>query len=149
MRRCLVALLIFLPMSLWAIAPYEFSKDEYRQRYHKLAEQFRCPMCKNQNVVASDADIAGVIRDKVHELLEAGKSDEEIIDFMVQRYGYYVTYRPPVNSDTLFLWLLPVVLLLIGFAVVYKFISKKQDMTAHLSEDEKRKLAEILNKGDH
>ena len=122
MRNLLCILLLFicpcLPVA--AIDVYEFRSEEEHQRYQHLIDEMRCPKCQNQNLSGSDSPIAQDLRREIHRMLEQNHSDQEIIDFMVARYGEYVLYRPPLQRSTLVLWGLP--LLLLGVGVILLLI---------------------------
>ncbi len=90
-----------------AIDTFEFANDAERQRYRSLIEELRCPKCQNQNIADSDAPIAMDLRNEIFRMLEEGKSNEEIIDFLVSRYGDFVLYKPPLTSRTLLLMVRP------------------------------------------
>lgn len=114
MRRLLVPFFLLLCCSgslLAAIESYEFQNEEQRARYQQLSEELRCPKCQNQNLADSDAQIAADLRRELHAQLMAGKSDEAIVEFMRERYGDFVLYKPRVQRNTLLLWLGPVALL--------------------------------------
>ena len=107
-RSGLLALLVLLSLPAAAVVDtYEFDDEVTRQRYLSFVEELRCPKCQNQNLAGSDSPIAADLRRELYLQLEAGRSDKEIIDFMVARYGDYVLYRPPVKSSTVLLWVLP------------------------------------------
>jgi cytochrome c-type biogenesis protein CcmH len=112
-RLVLIALLAVAPAA-FAIDPIEFSGPEEERRYKELVEELRCLMCQNQNLADSDSLIAKDLRREVFEQMRAGKSDAEIKDFLVQRYGDFVLYRPPVKPNTWLLWFGPAVVLLLG-----------------------------------
>lgn len=115
----LMALLLFLPLLAHAaIAVYEFETPEQEQRFRNLIEELRCPKCQNQSISDSDADIAQDMRAQVAEMLREGRSDEEIVRFFVTRYGDFVTYKPPVNAETMILWAGPGVVFVIGLLLV-------------------------------
>jgi cytochrome c-type biogenesis protein CcmH len=119
MRSLLLSLLLLLPLSAQAtIDAFEFSDPEYEDRFHDLNQVLRCPKCQNQNISDSDAPLAADLRREVYRMVEEGQSDEQVIDFMVTRYGDFVLYRPRVNSMTWVLWYGPYVLLAIGILVV-------------------------------
>jgi cytochrome c-type biogenesis protein CcmH len=109
------------------IETYEFSSPDLEQRYKALSQELRCPKCQNQNIADSNAPISRDLRAIVHEQLEAGASDQEITDFLVDRYGEFVRYRPGVDSNTLWLWSAPVVLFVMAIAVVLLQIRKDRD----------------------
>jgi cytochrome c-type biogenesis protein CcmH len=118
--------LIVLSCSVFAaIDTFEFNTDEERQRFRTLSEELRCPKCQNQNLAGSDAAIALDLRTQLHSMILSGKNDEQIKDYMVERYGEFVLYNPSVSPATYVLWYGPFALLFIGFIVVY-FISRKR-----------------------
>ena len=94
--------------------PMVFESQQQEDRFNQLTQELRCLVCQNQNLADSDAQLAHDLRAEVHEMLIAGNSDDEIKQFMVERYGDFVLYRPPVQKNTYLLWLAPMVLLLIG-----------------------------------
>ncbi|GAB6259923.1 cytochrome c-type biogenesis protein [Photobacterium sp. R1] len=101
-----------------AIDVYEFKSHEQEVAFQDLTATLRCPKCQNNNIADSNAELAKDMRQKVFELLEQGKSKQEIIDYMIARYGNFVTYNPPVMPSTLILWLGPLCFLLIGASVL-------------------------------
>jgi len=110
-------LLFALPLGA-VIDAYEFDNEVTRQRYLSFIEEMRCPKCQNQNLAGSDSPIAADLRRELYRMLQEGKADKEIVDFMVARYGDYVLYRPQIKSDTWLLWGLPAGLLLFGGGMV-------------------------------
>lgn len=118
----LTALFFFL-FSLSALAGIEvlsFSSPQQEKDYQQLTQELRCPQCQNNNIADSNATIAVDMRAKVLELLQEGKSKQDVIDYMVERYGNFITYNPPVTAATLILWVLPVGLLLFGLWFVLR-----------------------------
>ena len=105
--------------------PLVFTSAEQEQRYKDLTLELRCLVCQNQNLADSDAPLAQQLRGEIFGMLDSGKSDEEIKSFMVERYGDFVLYRPPVQGNTLALWALPVVFLLIGAIAVFFAVRKR------------------------
>ncbi len=121
MKRLIGLVLLLGLASLPAAAvieTYEFSSEELEQRYHQLSGELRCPKCQNQNIADSNAPIAQDLRKLLYQQLEAGASDQEILDYMVARYGEFVRYRPRFSGATVILWLSPALLLLAGILVV-------------------------------
>lgn len=100
------------------IETYEFSEPALEARYQLLSAELRCPKCQNQNIADSDAPIAKDLRQLLHQQLEAGASDEAILDYMVARYGEFVRYRPRMAGATLVLWVAPLALLLLAVGVL-------------------------------
>jgi cytochrome c-type biogenesis protein CcmH len=105
--------------------PLVFESILQEDRFNQLTQELRCLVCQNQNLADSDAQLAHDLRAEVHEMLVAGKSDDEIKQFMVERYGDFVLYRPPVQKNTYLLWLAPMALLLIGGVVLRSSIKKR------------------------
>ncbi len=99
-----------------------FEDAALQARYERLTEELRCVKCQNQNIADSNAGIARDLRRQVHEMLAAGQSDEEVLDYMVVRYGEFVLYRPRFKPSTWLLWFAPVLLLLGGGLVVVNII---------------------------
>lgn len=100
---------------------YEFDSEHQRLSYQKLTEELRCPKCQNQNLADSNSEISDIMRDVIYEQLQAGASEDEIKQVMVDRYGEFVLYAPPIEVKTMILWGLPIVLLgaaLLAFVVV-------------------------------
>ncbi len=120
MMRALVAvLLLSLASAALAIEPLPFRDRAEEQRFQALVEELRCLVCQNQNLADSDAFLASDLRREVFELMRAGRSDAEIRAFLVERYGDFVLYRPPIKRTTWMLWFGPAVVVLIaGFAIV-------------------------------
>ena len=133
-----------------SIDTYEFSTQAQRDRYRTLVEELRCPKCQNQNIADSDAPIAMDMRDEIFKKLEEGQSNEQIVEFLVDRYGDFVRYKPPVNKKTLILWYGPAAFLTFGFAMVAMIVIRRRRSTRteqneqQLSSDEKARLSDIL-----
>jgi cytochrome c-type biogenesis protein CcmH len=120
-----------------AIDAYPFPNVELQQRYDNLIAQLRCPQCLNTNLAGSDAMIAQDLRREVHEMLIAGSSDKEILDFMYTRYGDFILYEPRVSSQTVLLWFGPLFLILVSAFVWYRMTRRKQ-IIQFTDEDEQR-----------
>lgn len=99
--------------------PLVFASAEHEERYKELTLELRCLVCQNQNLADSDAPLAQDLRQEIFDMMQAGKDDEQITSFLVERYGEFVLYRPPVTGNTLALWVLPGVLLLVGATAVF------------------------------
>lgn len=130
-----------------AIDVYEFPTEGERKRYQKFLEELRCPKCKNNNLAGTNSEIADDLRRELHKMVLEGKSDEEIIDFMVSRYGDFVLYRPPVQGNTIALWAGPVIFLLIGLSAIAWVVLRRRKLNsaeAELTEEEQKQLAAIL-----
>ena len=146
MSRWLLLVLLIPLASLHAnavIETYEFSTPELEVRYKALSQELRCPKCQNQNIADSNAPISRDLRAIVHEQLEAGASDEEIILYLVDRYGEFVRYRPGVDNNTFWLWSAPLILLLMALTVVWLQIrGDRKASTVESNEARARELRE-------
>jgi len=100
-----------------AIEAYQFESAQMEADYNKLINELRCLVCQNQNLAGSDADLAHDLRRETYEMLNEGKSPQQVVEFMVERYGDFVLYRPQFKSTTYLLWLGPF-LLLVGVLVL-------------------------------
>ena len=109
----LVIVLLFCSSTWAAISARNFDDAEQERRYYSLTKELRCLVCQNQNLADSNAELAKDLRDKVYEMIKAGSSDAQIVDYMVDRYGEFVLYKPPVNLSTIFLWVGPFIILLV------------------------------------
>lgn len=98
------------------------------QRLAKLSQELRCLVCQNETLADSRADLAEDLRDEIRTQIRAGKSDQEIIAFLTQRYGDFILYRPPVRPKTYLLWFGPFVLLLAGLAILFRYVKRRKDM---------------------
>jgi len=150
MRHCLWLLcLIVLPS--WAIIDghkYPFEDPEDTARFEQLAEDLRCPKCQNQNLADSNAPVAADLRDKVYELMQEGKSDDEVVTYLVDRYGDFVRYKPPFRLDTLLLWGGPALLLLFGILLLALLRRQQSQPVAELSAEEKARLEALKSSLD-
>jgi cytochrome c-type biogenesis protein CcmH len=117
------------------------------QRMIAISEEMRCLVCQNESLAGSRAELAQDLRNELRQLLKDGKSDEEIKAFMVDRYGDFVLYRPPVKSSTWLLWIGPYVLLFLAIVFLIWQLKELQDEegSADLSEDERQKVKKLLN----
>ncbi|WP_166835703.1 cytochrome c-type biogenesis protein [Rheinheimera pleomorphica] len=112
MRALLLCGLLCASISLMAQDILPFDNEQQRQLFNQLTEELRCPQCQNQNIADSNAIVAVDMRQKTYQLIREGKDRQQVLDYMVQRYGDFVHYQPPLNRYTLWLWLAPVLLLL-------------------------------------
>ena len=152
MKKILFIVMLFtLSHSLYAVDknPIEFENPEQEQRYKVLIDELRCVVCQNQSVGDSNAELAQDIRDLVRKKIRAGDSNQQITEFMVERYGEFVLYNPPLNTKNYVLWYGPLVLLLLAFIMLVYFIRRHAKNTAtapSLTDEERLKLNEVLNK---
>lgn len=118
-RTLVAALVLGASLAAHAIAPMDFDSPEQRERFKALAEELRCLVCQNQSLADSDAGLADDMRREVLQLMKAGHSDEEIRDFLVERYGEFVLYKPRVEPSTWLLWFGPGLLVIISLTALY------------------------------
>ena len=118
------------------------------QRLMAISEELRCLVCQNESLAGSRADLAQDLRREVRELLKAGKSDQEVKDFLVSRYGDFVLYRPPVKPSTYLLWIGPFVLLIAGLFGLFRFLRRRAaeapTAEAPLTEAERQRAEALL-----
>lgn len=151
MKRVLLG---FTLLAVWlgaqaAVDTFEFASEQERERFYSISSELRCPKCQNQTIADSDAPIADDLRKEVYRLLDDGRSDEEIVDYMVARYGDFVRYKPALNSETLVLWFGPLFFLLAGFLAVFMLVRRRQraakdPLDTILSSEEQQRLDQLL-----
>lgn len=127
------------------IEAYQFDSPHTEKVFHKLSEELRCLVCQNQSIAESNADLAKDLRLEVYNMLMQGKTEQEIVGFMVQRYGDYVMYRPPLKPMTWLLWFGPVlVFFLVLFFVMRYLKSQVNDVPVEkLSETEVKRIKNL------
>ena len=119
-------------------------------RMLKLSEELRCLVCQNQSLADSHSDLAGDLRTEVREMMKQGKTDNEIVDYLVQRYGDFIRYRPPVKASTYLLWFGPLLFLTIGGGLlVYTFKQRRKQIVDHvLTEEERARVGALFHNED-
>lgn len=152
MRRALLIVLCWLAVALpvsAAVEVHQFDSPAQEARYKKLIAELRCLVCQNQNLADSNADLAKDLRNKTYDMIRAGQSDEEIISYMVQRYGDFVLYRPPLKTSTVLLWLGPFLILGVGVAVLLNFVRRRRRAaTESVEEDRLVRARRLLEEED-
>ena len=142
--------------ALWVmLLPLSVSAQEARplaenpaveDRLKKLAVELRCLVCQNQNLADSNAELAQDLRQEVYEMIQSGATDQEIVSFMVARYGDFVLYRPPFKATTAFLWIGPFIILIAGFVILLVVIRKRRQTSAvELDETAQARARQLLN----
>ncbi|MFD3300133.1 cytochrome c-type biogenesis protein [Aquipseudomonas alcaligenes] len=156
MKRLLIACLLGAAVGLGlagaaraAIDTYEFKDEVERERFRSLTEELRCPKCQNQNIADSNAPIATDLRREIYRMLDDGRSDKEIVDFLVMRYGDFVMYKPPLDSRTWLLWYGPFGLLGLGAIVLCVLVLRRRKVEkapaqVALSKAERERLDALL-----
>lgn len=127
-----------------SIDVYEFDDPEKEAQFRTLASELRCPKCQNQNVNDSNAPLARDIKDRVYQLIEEGKSDKEIVDYMVERYGEFVTYRPRMSLGVALLWGAPAALGL--FVLVFLLLSRRASPKLPAAPIDQQRIQSMLDK---
>lgn len=117
---------IFVPAASMSHNPYPFNNQIQEERFNHLSHEFRCLVCQNQSLADSNADLAKDLRHRLYELVLQEKTNEQIRDYFVQRYGDFIRYSPPFKGNTIILWGLPFFLLMLGFLIVMIIIYKQQ-----------------------
>lgn len=154
LKYCLLLLGLLAPLSQAVVETYDFDNDIDRQRYHQFVDELRCPKCQNQNLDGSNAPIAKDLRRELHRLIQDGRTDAQIVEFMVDRYGDFVLYRPRFNAETAVLWLAPAIFLIAGLLVLITVFKRQRpllsapDNRAVLDADEQQRLKALLNDKD-
>ncbi|MBB1384188.1 cytochrome c-type biogenesis protein CcmH [Pseudoalteromonas sp. SG45-5] len=145
MKWLLLILSLFVSLGVFAQQDrYQFDNNEQAILFEELNKELRCPKCQNQNIADSDAVVAKDLRDKVLVLVKEGKSKDEVIDYMIDRFGYFVHYDPPVTPATLVLWVLPVLIVIIGFGFIV-IRQRKASVKQTWSSDDEMLLAKLID----
>ncbi|MFA9460123.1 cytochrome c-type biogenesis protein [Thiohalorhabdus methylotrophus] len=145
----LLTFLLLLPAGLAGAEPEslrEFDSTAQKERYWSLLEDLRCLVCQNESLAGSQADLAQDLRDEVYQkVVEEGKSNEAVIEYLVDRYGEFVLYQPPVQPSTYLLWFGPFTLLAVG-AGIWLLVARRRARAgpAELSPEERARAAELL-----
>ncbi|QHF02737.1 MULTISPECIES: cytochrome c-type biogenesis protein [Pseudomonas] len=154
MNRSLSATLLIVALAISglaqaAIEAYNFRDEAERARYSELTRELRCPKCQNQDIADSNAPIAADLRKEIYRMLGEGQSNQQIIDFMVDRYGDFVRYKPALTARTWLLWFGPAGLLLGGLGVMAVIVKRRRSLSAGqadtLSDEERQRLAQLLD----
>lgn len=152
MKRLLIAGLLglsLLGMAQAAIDTYQFKDEAGRELFRELTQELRCPKCQNQDLADSNAPIAADLRREIFRMLGEGKNKDQIVEFMVMRYGDFVRYKPPVDARTYLLWYGPASLLGLGLLGLGVLVLRRRRVEnapelAALSDAERERLAKLL-----
>ncbi|KHT37713.1 cytochrome c-type biogenesis protein [Pectobacterium carotovorum] len=123
-----------------------FDNDTQEQQFRELTMQLRCPKCQNNSIADSNSMIASDMRQKVYELMQQGQTKEQVVDYMVDRYGYFVTYEPPITPFTVLLWLLPALFLAVGSWMIIRRARRIRSAKEPMSEQDKKRLQTLLER---
>jgi len=128
---------------------FEFDSPEQQQRFRKISDELRCPMCQNTSLSGSSGGVAEDLRREIHRMIIEGMTDQEIEQFMFERYGDFIFYKPRLTAETIFLWFGPILFLLVGaiagFAVWRRARTTSGGGTSSLNTDEAARLKKLLN----
>jgi len=146
MKRLFILMALLLPLSLYANEARPLADDEaVEQRLIKIAEEMRCLVCQNESLAGSHADLAEDLRREIRVQIRAGKSDAEVMDFMVTRYGDFVRYRPPVKPTTWLLWFGPFALLVLAVGALAFMLRRRNHLLPDTPlTDQQKQNAEAL-----
>lgn len=150
MRAWMILFALWLPFAALAGEAKPVAEDPVlEQRMIRLSEDLRCLVCQNESLAGSRADLAQDLRQEIREQMRAGKSDEQVVDYLTQRYGDFVLYKPPVKPLTWLLWFGPFALLIGSVGGLYAYIKRRgnRPVDAPLSEEEKKRVAALLGNG--
>ncbi|PPC92317.1 MAG: cytochrome C biogenesis protein CcmH [Methylobacter sp.] len=144
-----------LGLFLWASSVFagveyrQFSNDDQRETYENLISELRCLVCQNQNIADSNADLAADLRQQVYQMVQQGKTKQDIKNFMTDRYGDFVLYNPPFKTKTGLLWLAPVLLLALGLISVFVYIrNKRKQLPEPMEPEQLQKIHRLLEEDD-
>jgi cytochrome c-type biogenesis protein CcmH len=141
----LFALFSVYPTFSGTLAEYKFDNPDQSQDFRSLIEKMRCLVCQNESLAGSDAELAHDLRNEIYDMVKAGKSHDQVIEFMVARYGDFVLYDPPIKPSTYPLWFGPLILFLIGAVLLARAVRrKKQSQETTLTTDEEQRLASLI-----
>lgn len=144
MKWLLLTLSLFVSIGAFAEQDrYQFDNNKQAILFEELTKELRCPKCQNQNIADSDAVVAKDLRDKVLTLVKEGKTKDEVIDYMIDRFGYFVHYDPPVTPATLVLWVLPILIVIMGFGFIV-IRQRKASVKQTWSSDDEILLAKLI-----
>jgi len=144
-----VFLFITQPNIYAQVDTFEFDNDEQQGRFRQLSNELRCPMCQNTNLSGSTGGVAEDLRREIHRMILEGMSNEEIEQFMFERYGDFIFYRPRLRAETILLWFGPLLFLIIGGFVAYGIFRRANSVdrvTVDLDEEQEAKLNELVGK---
>ena len=156
MKRLFFIFMLMMSGNSYAVDFRQLSDPKLQESYETLTKELRCLVCQNQTIADSNAELAADLRQQVFEMLQQGKSREEIVQFMTDRYGDFVLYKPPFKGKTSLLWIAPVVFLVMGLITVFFFIRRKKAAANHHPEagalemnvEKQKKIRSLLEKGD-
>ncbi|WP_427983060.1 cytochrome c-type biogenesis protein [Agarivorans sp.] len=138
-------LALFMSTSLSAaIDVHEFDSPEQEQLFRELTRELRCPKCQNNNIADSNAGLAQDLREKTYQMVKQGNTKQQVLDYMVARYGNFVRYDPPLTPAVMLLWAAPLSIIVLGLLVVLRVARRRADAKPELDADEKQRLEALI-----
>jgi cytochrome c-type biogenesis protein CcmH len=149
MKLWFFVLILLISAQGFAIDDHQLANPEQQKTYEIIISELRCLVCQNQTIADSNAELASDLRRQVFEMLQQGKSKDDIVQFMTDRYGDFVLYNPPLKTKTALLWLGPIAFLITGFAMIFWFIRRKK-IAAIMPIDKKKqeKIRRLLSENN-
>jgi cytochrome c-type biogenesis protein CcmH len=145
----LAGLLAASTAGAFTLEEFTFDNPAQREAFRELIEEIRCLVCQNESLAGSQAELAQDLREEVYRMFQEGKSRDEIVDFLVSRYGDFVLYDPPLKPSTYVLWFGPFVLISVGaFFMVRTLVRKKQSTDRELSNEERQRLQQLIARAE-
>ena len=144
-----IFLLVIQSSTFAQVDTFEFENNEQQNRFRQLSDELRCPMCQNTNLSGSTGGVAEDLRREIHRMILEGMSNEEIEQFMFERYGDFIFYRPRLRAETVLLWFGPIIFLILGGFVAYG-IFRRANLIAktavELNDEQEAKLNKLVGK---
>lgn len=131
-----------------ADVPLEFDNPALQQRYDKLLHQLRCLVCQNETLAVSQADLAQDLRGEIYHMMANGRTNQEITDYLVARYGDFVLYNPPLQRSTWLLWFGPFLLLIVALYIMIRFIRSRRTAESEPEPQDRERLQRLLQEPD-
>ncbi|MET0089492.1 MAG: cytochrome c-type biogenesis protein [Candidatus Thiodiazotropha sp.] len=144
----LVCLLVFslMPVMASTLAEYTFDDPKKHDEFRSIIEEMRCLVCQNESLAGSNADLAVDLRNEIYDMMKQGHDKDDIVKFMVARYGDFVLYNPPLKPTTYPIWFGPVIIFVVGALVLLRILKRKsRSQETDLSDEERQRLASLLN----
>lgn len=149
MKGWLNVILLLISAQAFAIDDHQLPDPEQQKTYEIIISELRCLVCQNQTIADSNAELAADLRRQVYEMMQQGKSKDDIVNFMTDRYGDFVLYNPPLKTKTALLWLGPIAFLVTGLSMVFWIIRrKKKALSTVIDKEKQEKIRRLLDNGD-
>lgn len=145
MKVLIFSILLFLSSAVYAVDSYTFKTEQQQQDYKTLVSELRCLVCQNQTIGDSNADLAMDLRRQVYEMLQQGKTKDDVLQFMTQRYGDFVLYKPPFKASTGLLWLAPIAFVMLGLIALVLVIKRKKAAQTEINSEHLNTARRLLD----